>query len=136
MRAVMKESGKWRSGREAVRTGRTKPSGRGGKTPHAFAQNECVAAQDTRHVMVPARVTASFIVVEAKLAFEVFVQSFGAITLFDDSYQSFSRGFARQRSEEELRRFGLVTRPLDEQPDVFANRRVPAVVVKGNHAQH
>ncbi len=43
-RAVMKESGKCRSGRDWVRTRVTGPSGRGGKMPHPFGNHERVAA--------------------------------------------------------------------------------------------
>ncbi len=53
-RIVMNESTKWRSGREAERTGFTLPFGRGGGMPQPFGEHERVAAQDDRDVMVPA----------------------------------------------------------------------------------
>ena len=43
-RAVEKESAKWRSGRAFERTSSTGPSGRGGEMPHAFRDDERVAA--------------------------------------------------------------------------------------------
>ncbi len=51
---VMKESAKWRSGREAERVVSHRPSGRGGETPHTFGDDERVAAESDRDVMMPA----------------------------------------------------------------------------------
>src|SRR5438552_18704105 len=116
MRAVTNESGKWRSGREAVRTGRTLPSGRGGKTPHAFAEDECVAAQDTRDVVVPAGIAASFVVVQSQFALEILVEPFGAVALLDDAHKALAGGLAGQRREEVIGRLQLVARPLDQKP--------------------
>src|SRR5262249_11326694 len=44
IRIVMNESTKWRSGREADLFGLIRPSRRGGKVPHAFSNDERVAA--------------------------------------------------------------------------------------------
>jgi hypothetical protein len=52
-RAVMKESAKWRSGRNRERTVSTSPGGRGGKSADALGDNEGVAAEDDRDVVVP-----------------------------------------------------------------------------------
>ena len=41
---VMKLSSKWRSGRDGLRIVGCRPSGRGGKMPHAFGSDERVAA--------------------------------------------------------------------------------------------
>ena len=52
MRAVMKESWKWRSGRERDLVFFQPPSGRGGKAPHTFGDDERVAAEDDGDVVM------------------------------------------------------------------------------------
>src|ERR1019366_9893528 len=76
-RMVVKESAKWRSGRERVRTSGTSPSGRGGKMPHSLSDDEGVAAECDRDVMMPAGETASLEVVESQLAFHFLVDALG-----------------------------------------------------------
>ena len=56
MWTVMKESGKWRSGRERVRTGFHFFSGRGGKSVGVFSDNEGVTEEDGGNVLVPATI--------------------------------------------------------------------------------
>src|SRR2546426_11598616 len=67
IRALMKLSGKWRSGRERLRLGLRRPSGRGGETPHAFRNDERVAAQSDRDMVMPTAELSSFEVVEPEL---------------------------------------------------------------------
>jgi hypothetical protein len=74
-RAVMKLSAKCRSGRERLRVVAQRPSGRGGKTPHAFSDDERVAAEGDGDVVVPAGEASSFEVVEPDLALQVFVDT-------------------------------------------------------------
>jgi len=81
----MNESAKWRSGLDLVRTSLTSPSGRGGKSEDPLGGDEGVAAQRYRDVVVPAREAASFEVVEAQLALEVFVGALGPIPLLDEA---------------------------------------------------
>jgi len=50
----MKESAKWRGGRDADRVGRSLPSGRGGEMLHAFGDHEREAAEHDGHMMMPA----------------------------------------------------------------------------------
>ena len=64
-RMVTNESAKCRSGREAVRISNILASGRGGKSAGSLRDNESVAADDHRYVMVPALVRAPLEVVEA-----------------------------------------------------------------------
>jgi hypothetical protein len=64
---VMKESEKWRSGRESERVVDHRPSGRGGKTPHTFGDDEHVAAESDGDVMMPAREPSALEVVETEL---------------------------------------------------------------------
>src|SRR5207253_11219596 len=71
-RAVMNESGKWRSGRDRLRVATSRPSVRGGKTPHAFSDDEREAAEHDGDVVVPTGEAPPFVVVESELAFQVF----------------------------------------------------------------
>jgi hypothetical protein len=49
----------------------------------ALSNNECVAAQSNRDMMVPARISATLKMVKAELAFEVLVRPLRAPALFD-----------------------------------------------------
>src|SRR5262245_20999724 len=84
-RAVMKLSSKWRSGREGLRVGFQRPSGRGGKTPHAFGNDEREAAQHDGDVVMPTGVSPTLVVIESQFAFEVFVYALGAPPLHDEA---------------------------------------------------
>ena len=53
-RMVMKESSKWRSGRAGERTVSLRPSGRREKTPRALGDDECIATESNRDVVMPA----------------------------------------------------------------------------------
>ena len=80
-RAVTKLSWKWRSGRAELRVVLCRPSGRGGKMPHAFGDNERIAAEDNGDMVMPPRKSTPFKVVEAEFALEVLVHAFGAPSL-------------------------------------------------------
>src|SRR4051812_47396743 len=98
----MKESAKWRSGRDADRVGTSFPSGRGGKTPHPFRNDERVAAQDDGDVVMPAREGAALEVVQSELALELFVRALGAPAFLDGAHDLLLRHAPRQRREDEL----------------------------------
>ena len=49
----MKESAKWRSGRARERTVGTRPGGRGGKSAEALGDDEGVATEHDRDVVMP-----------------------------------------------------------------------------------
>ena len=70
-RAVMNESAKCRSGRDAERTRRTFPSGRGGEMLHPFGDDEREAAECDRNMMVPAHEGAALVVIETQLFLEL-----------------------------------------------------------------
>ena len=89
--AVMKLSVKWRSGRERERVVGQRPSGRGGKTPHAFSDDERVAAESDRDMVVPAVEAPPFEVVEPQLALEIFVDALRAPALHHDTNEPFLR---------------------------------------------
>src|SRR5262245_47275055 len=54
-RIVANESSKWRSGRAVERVVFFLPSGRGGKMPRTFGNDERVAAEDDGDMVMPAR---------------------------------------------------------------------------------
>ena len=74
-RRVMNESGKWRSGREPLLVVVKVVCGRGGKSEASLADDEGVAAQDRRDVVMPPPEAAPFEVIQSQLAFEVLVDS-------------------------------------------------------------
>src|SRR6185436_2457783 len=135
-RRVGKESGKWRSGRERERVGLMRPTGRGGKTPPAFGDDECVAAKHDRYVVVPAAESSTLVMVQTQLPLALLVYLLGSISLLHQSHQLLLGGVARHRRQEVSGRFGLVFGPLDQEPDVLALRRIPSVVGCRDHTPH
>ena len=133
-RIVAKESSKCRSGRALDRTRGTNPSRRGGKRPHTFADDERVAAEDDRDVMIPARKGATFVVVEPELAFELLVGAFGAPSFLDRASDVLLAHSSRKRRERELRRPALSFGPLDDEPQRLPILGRRAVVVSDNDA--
>ena len=81
----MNESAKWRSGRATVRWSATGPSRRGGKSADLLADDERVAAERDRYVMVPTGEPAPLEVIQSQFSFEILVGALGAVTLFDDA---------------------------------------------------
>ena len=69
----MKLSSKCRSGRDRERDVFQRPSGRGGKTPHTFSDDERVAAKNDRDVMMPALESSSLVVVQTELTLQILV---------------------------------------------------------------
>jgi hypothetical protein len=85
-RRVANESAKWRSGRERDRTTATSPSGLGGKMPHALSDDEGVAAEGDRHVVMPAGEGTTFEVIEPQLTLLFFVDALGAVAFFEEAH--------------------------------------------------
>jgi hypothetical protein len=131
-RTVMKLSVKWRSGRVMERVGVQRPGGRGGKMPHTFGDDERIAAQDNRDVVMPTGKASAFEVIEAELALEVFVGTFSSPALHDDFDQLLLVPPCRQRRQEVVGWFGLAIAPLDQEPQRFALGRRRAVIVSGH----
>jgi hypothetical protein len=69
----MKESAKWRSGRDLERLVTILPSSRGGKSAAPLRDDERVAAEDDGDVMVPTHEGPSLEVVEPELSFELLI---------------------------------------------------------------
>src|SRR5690606_16872469 len=106
-RTVMKESATWRCGRNAVRVGVIRPSGRGGEMPGMLGDDEGVAGQHHGDVVVPAREASSFVVVEPQLALEIFIAALDAPALLAPLDQLRGRGVLRCGDEIELVRLLL-----------------------------
>src|SRR4051812_44878738 len=102
--------------------------------PHAFGHNERVAAEHNRHVMMPSGVQAAFKMVEAELAFEVFVGTLGSPALFEKSNDLLFAQPPRKAGEYELAGFRLILKPLHHEPDTLALIRLLGFFPSGNHA--
>src|SRR5262245_6866132 len=111
-RIVMNESWKCRSGRARDRVIATGPSTRGGEMPHAFGNNERVAAEDDGYVMMPSGKRAPFEVVETELSFELFVGALRAPPLLEQTDDLLPAHATRQRRQGEFGRLRLAFGPL------------------------
>src|SRR5438876_4665906 len=129
----MKESAKCRSGRDGDRTGSILPSARGGKTPHAFRNEERIAAEHDRDVVMPARERAALEVVQAQLPLELLIGALGAPALLHDAHDLLLRHATRQRGEDELRWLRLAFQPLHHEPHRLSIAGVGAIVVGDFH---
>ena len=126
----MKESAKWRSGRDRERTVRTRPSGRGGKSADAFSDHEGVAAQDNGKVMVPARKGTALEVIEPEFSFEILVHALGSPALLEHADDLLLAQAPGQRREDEFGRFLFIFGPLGDEPERLAIGKSDAVVVR------
>src|SRR4051794_4158428 len=116
-RAVMKLSWKWRSGRERLRVGFIRPSGRGGEMPHAFGDDERVAAKGYRDVVVPTRKATALVVVDPELSLQVLVDALGSPALHDEADELLPGDAVRHGDEEVVGRLWRALAPLDEKPE-------------------
>src|SRR5580700_3582403 len=112
----MKESSKCRSCRAFERITGTRPSARGGEMPQSFAEDERVAAEDDGDVMMPAAEGAALEVIQAKLAFEIFIDALGTPSFLGDPNELVAAWRLAHARERVVRRRLLVLRPLDEEP--------------------
>ena len=86
----MKLSWKCRSGRERLRDGFQRFSGRGGEMPHTFSDDERVAAKDDGDVVMPTGEPPAFVVIETELAFQILICPLGSPALHDKADELFS----------------------------------------------
>src|SRR5688500_9316960 len=100
--------------------------------PHAFPDDERVAAKDDRDMMVPAREASALKVVEAELALEVLIRSLRSPALHHDTDERLLRSRPRCRAEEVVGRFVLAVAPLDEEPQGLAVVDAVASIVCGH----
>jgi hypothetical protein len=86
--------------------------------PRTFSDDERLAAQDDRDVMMPTGEPSAFEVIEAEFTLEVLVGALGAPALHDQSYELLARHLVRERAEEVIRRLRFPVSPLDQEPDL------------------
>ena len=96
--------------------------------PHAFRDDERVAAEGDGNVVVPAREAPSLEMVETEFALEVLVDAFGPPPLHHDAYELPLRHSLGESRERVVGGFVLPVAPLDEQPLWVGP------VVRGHHA--
>ena len=125
----MRESWKWRSGRERERVGVRRPLSGGGKTPSTLGDEESVASESYRDVVMPALVATALEVVEAEFAFEVLIDALGTPALFDEPDERFTAGTPRQGGEMKMLGGGLPISPFAYQPQRFSFIRFPTIVM-------
>src|SRR5262245_38046710 len=133
-RTVMKESTKCRSGRAAERCVAIRPSFRGGKVPRTLTDDERVAAEDDRDVVIPSGEGAAFEVIEPELSLEVFVGALGSPALLHQAHDPLLAHASRQRGEHEVRRSLLALGPLDHEPERFTIVSLGPIVLRDFHA--
>jgi hypothetical protein len=97
--------------------------------PHTFGNDERVAAQDDRDVMVPAGIPAAFVVVEPQLALEILIGAFDSPALHHPTHQLLLRQLPREGAEEAVGGFVLAVAPFDQQPHRLALIDVACFVV-------
>ena len=88
--------------------------------PRAFRDDERVAAENDRDVVVPTGESTAFVVVEAELAFEILVNPLGTPALHDQAYELLAGHLVRERAEEVVRGLRFSVAPLDQEPDRLA----------------
>ena len=115
-RKVVKESAKWRSGRDSERVVSRLASAGGGKMPHSFSNDERIAAEDNSDVMMPSRERASLEMVESEFSLEFLVGLFGAPALLEDTNDLLLAHATRQRRQSKFGRLRLTARPLRDKP--------------------
>ena len=87
-----------------VRSHQQRPASPRRKKPPSLGDDERVAGEDDGDVVAPTSKRAAFEVVEAELAFHLFVGLFGSPPLHQDAHDLLFRRAPRQRGEHEFRR--------------------------------
>jgi hypothetical protein len=98
--------------------------------PHAFGNDERIAAEYDRDMMVPAWETASLEVVEPEFPLQILVGTLRSPSLHHRVNQLLSRCSERHRRQEVVRRLRLSVSPLDEQPKLFSFARWTCWIVE------
>lgn len=84
--------------------------------PHTLGDNERVAAEDDRNVMMPPRERAALIMVQAKLPLQFLISLLGTPALLEDADDLLFAHPAWQRCQREFRRFLFPLWPFNDQP--------------------
>ncbi len=84
--------------------------------PHTLGDNERVAAEDDRNVVMPPRKRAALIMVQAELVLELLVSLLGPPALLEDTDNLLLAHPTWQRCQREFRRLRFSLRPFNEQP--------------------
>ena len=119
-RTVMKESATWRSGREEVRDVSIRCAVRRGEMPSTLGDDECVAGQGHRDVVMPSLKASSLEVIETQLTLEILVGALGSPPLLDVSNQLLLGNVGRSGDEVELGWLRLAVLPLHQEPNDFS----------------
>jgi hypothetical protein len=82
--------------------------------PHAFGDDERVAAKGDGDVVVPTRKATALVVVEPELSLQVLVDALGSPALHDEADELLPGDAARHAHEEVVGRLWLALAPLDE----------------------
>ena len=98
--------------------------------PRAFSDDERVAAQDDRDVVMPSREASALEVVEPELALEIFVSAFGSPALHNDADEPLSADAGGQRREEVVGRLVFAIAPFDQQPERLTLSKRHCIVVR------
>ena len=101
--------------------------------PHTFGNDERVAAQDDRDVMVPAGKPAAFVVIKTEFVLEILVRAFDAPPLHHSPHELFLGEASWKRAEEAVGRGRFVVAPFDQQPHGLALLDPVRVVVGGDN---
>src|SRR5262249_53907775 len=97
--------------------------------PRAFGDDERVAGEDDRDVMVPARKATTFVVVESELSLQVLISAFGTPALHDLADQLLAGHPLWQCAEEVVRWLRFAVAPFDEEPERFTLFQVALAAV-------
>src|SRR5688500_13933604 len=84
--------------------------------PHTLGDNERVAAEDDRNVVMPPRKRAALIMVQAGLVLQLLVSLLGPPALLEDTDNLLLAHSTRQRCQREFRRLRFPLRPFNDQP--------------------
>ena len=81
--------------------------------PRAFSDNERIAAEDNRDVMMPSRERAPLEMVQPEFSFEFLVRLLRAPALFEDANNLLLAHAARKRCQSEFRGFQRINWPFN-----------------------
>src|SRR5580700_3892234 len=138
MRSVAIECGLCRSGRAARAEVWCRPvcdeskmagAGRGGKTV-PLGYEEPISCDTERCVVVESAPVATFKVPQPQFLLQFLIVPFDDPAVFGHFDQSLEAGVRRQRRYPVLRRFGVPSRPFDQQPFLRVRFRFPIIPMR------